>query len=257
MYEIEFFLWKHKNRFCIFVLSALLLRLVPYLFDHDFGETLDLNKAAVRASLELVLLCQDARALKLLSLCITVPVVAFRHSRPRVSHMATHPDVLRAMNLEAGRALVRNIPVPAVVPAKLLVEQACASVGKHAVVRPTSEVSRPRPQDGPVCLTSPSPPPTRHALTRHAHRRSQQFPGRERLNRGLQQRGLHAPGAPTNTLPPKPNQELFEGPSFWLNISQQYFLFLRCLTRFSFLFTKANQTLGSEPWPCSSSTTSW
>jgi hypothetical protein len=46
-----------------------------------------------------------------------------------------------------------------------------------------------RPELTPPAL--PPPPP------------AQQFPGRERLNRGLQQRGLHSPGAPPPRVPAK------------------------------------------------------
>ena len=50
--------------------------------------------------------------------------------------MTVHPAVLRKMDLEAGRAVVRTIPVAALVPAKMLVDQAVLIVGQHAVVRP-------------------------------------------------------------------------------------------------------------------------
>jgi hypothetical protein len=71
--------------------------------------------------------------------------------------MATHPDVLRAMDLEAGRGLVRNIPSAAVHSAKLLVEEAVASVGRHAVVRP--EVSRRASPGRPVRSRASRRPP--------------------------------------------------------------------------------------------------
>lgn len=112
--------------------------------------------------------------------------------------MTVHPAVLRKMDLEAGRAVVRTIPVAALVPAKMLVDQAVHIVGRHAVVRPRGFF--PRTQDGPV-----RPPPPSSSLARRPELTppalpppppAQQFPGRERLNRGLQQRGLHAPGAP-------------------------------------------------------------
>ena len=50
--------------------------------------------------------------------------------------MTVHPAVLRKMDPEAGRAVVCNIPVAALVPAKMLVDQAVLIVGQHAVVRP-------------------------------------------------------------------------------------------------------------------------
>ena len=64
-----------------------------------------------------------------------------------------HPAVLRKMDLEAGQAVVRTIPVAALVPAKMLVDQAVHIVGRHAVVSPRGFF--PRTQDGPVLLVLP------------------------------------------------------------------------------------------------------
>jgi len=68
--------------------------------------------------------------------------------------MTVHPAVLRKMDLEAGQAVVRTIPVAALVPAKMLVDQAVHIVGRHAVVSPRGFF--PRTQDGPVLPGPPS-----------------------------------------------------------------------------------------------------
>ena len=39
------------------------------------------------------------------------------------------------MNADAAREVVRAIPVPALVPARMLVDEAVGIVGRHAVVR--------------------------------------------------------------------------------------------------------------------------
>lgn len=93
--------------------------------------------------------------------------------------MTVHPAVLRKMDLEAGRAVVRTIPVAALVPAKMLVDQAVHIVGRHAVVRPRGFF--PRTQDGPV---RPPPPSSSLPAARSSHRprsrllrRRSNFPG--------------------------------------------------------------------------------
>jgi hypothetical protein len=94
--------------------------------------------------------------------------------------MTVHPAVLRKMDLEAGRAVVRTIPVAALVPAKMLVDQAVHIVGRHAVVSPRGFF--PRTQDGPVLPGPPSvlPRPAPGAHTAHRSRllsRRSNFPG--------------------------------------------------------------------------------
>lgn len=71
-------------------------------------------------------------------------------------------------------------------------------VPRFLVARPRDGRSGPGPH-----VVLPSPHLTKRTQPPPNHR-SQQFPGRERLNRGLQQRGLHAPGKPTPRFPPKP-----------------------------------------------------
>ena len=94
--------------------------------------------------------------------------------------MTVHPAVLRKMDPEAGRAVVRTIPVAALVPAKMLVDQAVHIVGRHAVVSPRGFF--PRTQDGPVLPGPPSvlPRPAPGAHTAHRSRllsRRSNFPG--------------------------------------------------------------------------------
>ena len=82
--------------------------------------------------------------------------------------MTVHPAVLRKMDLEAGQAVVRTIPVAALVPAKMLVDQAVHIVGRHAVVRPRGFFAR--TQDGPVLPPSVLPRPAPGAYTAHRSR---------------------------------------------------------------------------------------
>ena len=82
--------------------------------------------------------------------------------------MTVHPAVLRKMDPEAGRAVVCNIPVAALVPAKMLVDQAVLIVGQHAVVRPRGFF--PLTQDGPVLPPSVPLRPAPGPYTAHRSR---------------------------------------------------------------------------------------
>ena len=99
------------------------------------------------------------------------------------NHEGAVNSVLAKVDTEAGREVVRAIPPEHVRSAKALVDEALDIVGPNAVVRTLAFQSKLKETRYP---SRPTPDPRPPA--------PQQFPGRERLNRGLQHRGLHHPG---------------------------------------------------------------